>query len=221
MKLLLSTLALTAFLAMSMTTTSIAQTSIIDYLGFGWETGGYPASNPGDALVFTGVTTSIDPIFGVDLGTTEVTFHVYGLISTGEFDDGFGNAIIGYTGGTLDIYGDGTQNADWGVFPPNATSPGTFNDGLLLFRGNFTDFTLVITPGGSGAYEGNLDGIAGDFLAGGCSGCAFTWGGAFTMDAGAQIPDGYDFQMDGVFELDNAVSTRATAWGALKALFDE
>jgi hypothetical protein len=219
MKNLLSTLALIALLAAAWTGTVEAQTSTIDYLGFSWEVGGFPASNPGDELQFTGVATSIDPLFGVDLGTVEVTFHAYGLISTGEFVDGFGNTVIGYTGGTLDIYSDAAENADWGINPPNASSPATFDDGLLLFRGAFSDFTLILTPSGAGAYEGNLDGVAGDILSGGCTGCAFTWGGAFTADIGAQIPDGYDIQMDGVFELDNAVSTERTGWGALKARF--
>jgi hypothetical protein len=221
MKLLLSIFAAALFLAATVTGPAQAQVSIIDYLGFAWEDGGFLPSNPGDEFVFTGVTTSLDAIFGVNLATHEVTFHAYGLISTGQFVDGFGNTIVAYAGGTLDIWVDAAEDADWGTNPPNATSPSTFSNGSLLFSGSFTSFTVVITPGGAGAYEGTLDGVGGTVLAGGCSGCAFTWGGAFTSDVGAQIPTGYDLQMDGVFELDNAVSTESTGWGALKARFSE
>jgi hypothetical protein len=220
MKPLLSILTLMALLTVAWSGPSLAQTSTVDYLGFGWEDGTFPPSNPGDELQFTGVATALDPLFGVDLSAVEVTFHVFGLISTGEFvDPGTGNTIVGYVGGMLEIYSDPLKNADWGINPPNPTSPSTFSDGLLLFEGSFTDFTLIMTPAGAGAYEGNLDGLAGAIVGAGCTGCAYTWGGAFTSDIGAQIPEGYDLQADGVFEVDNAVSTEATGWGALKARF--
>ena len=81
------------------------------------------------------------------------------------------------------------------------------------------DFTLFLDSAGGGAYEGSLDGIAGDALNDVCDDCAYTWGGAFTPQSGAQIPDGYDLQMDGIFELDLAVPTEQTGWGSLKALY--
>ena len=53
-----------------------------------------------------------------------------------------------------------------------------------------------------------------------CTGCVYTWGGNFLPDTGAQIPDGYDLQVDGVFEIEEAVSTENASWGSLKALFN-
>ena len=38
--------------------------------------------------------------------------------------------------------------------------------------------------------------------------------------SGAQIPDGYDIQIDGVFEIERAVSTEDASWGSVKALFN-
>lgn len=195
-----------------------AQVATIDYYGFGWETGGILPSNPTDVLYFTGVADFIDPVFEVDLGSAEVTFYCYDLTSTGQIDIG-GTWMVGYVGGTLEVRVDPAQNADWGTFPPNATSPGTFTDGALLFAGSFRNFTLFLDSAGGGAYEGALDGIAGSAINNVCDDCAYTWGGAFTPQSGAQIPDGYDLQMDGVFELDLAVPTERTGWGSLKALF--
>jgi len=195
-----------------------SQVATVDYYGYGWETGGIPPSNPGDMLLFTGVADFIDPVFGVDLGLAEVTFYCYDLTSTGQIDIG-GTLMVGYVGGMLEIWVDPAKNADWGTFPPNATSPSTFMDGSLLFQGSFRNFTLFLDSAGGGAYEGSLDGIAGDALNDVCDDCAYTWGGAFTPQSGAQIPDGYDLQMDGVFELDLAVPTEQTGWGSLKALY--
>jgi len=218
MKLLLSVVVVGLLLATGPGLAS-AQIANIDYVGFGWEDGGLPPSDPGDELIFTGVANYADPVYGVDLSAIEVTFYVYDLVSTGQVDVGGGTLQIGYTGGTLEIWGDPAKNADWGVFPPNATAPSTFADGTLLFRGTFLNFTLFLTAGGSGAYEGSLDGVAGDFISGICADCAYTWGGAFTEDVGAQIPDGYDVQIDGQFELDQAVATHETGWGRLKSLY--
>ena len=192
---------------------------LVDYVGFAYETGGLLPSDPGDELVFTAVATNVDPLTGVDLGTAEVTFYVYGLISTGQGTDVFGNAIITYSGGTLEVWRDFAQNADWGVNPPNATSPSTFGDGTLLFQGDFVSFVLVMNPTtGAGAYEGYLDGIGGTLISA-CSGCGYTWGGAFGENSGAQILEGYDLQIDGVLEVDGSVTTETTDWGRIKSMY--
>lgn len=197
---------------------AFGQAPAIDYYGFAWEDGGFLPSNPGDVLSLTGVGTSADAIFGVDLGTEELTFYIYDLVSTGGFDIG-GTTVISYVGGFLEIYRDGAENADWGTAPPNPTSPSTFTDGSLFFQGSFNDLTIFITDAGYGSFEGTLDGLAGEMISEVCTGCAYSWGGSFTLDAGAQIPEGYDLQIDGVFEIEAAVPTESTSWGSMKALF--
>jgi hypothetical protein len=196
-----------------------AQVAILDYLGYGWEDGGLPPSNAGDQLRIACVATAADPIFGVNLGSEEVTLYAYNLISTGGVPDGFGNTIISYSGGVLELWRDPAQDADWGVFPPNATSPSTFMNGSLLLQATFNDFVVVLTPSGAGAYEGHLDGVAGALISA-CSDCLYTWGGAFGDASGAQVPDGYDLQIDGVLEVDEAISQQQNSFGALKALFE-
>lgn len=213
---MLMTLMLVALFALP----AFGQASAIDYYGFAWEDGGFPPSNPGDMLVFTGVGDAADPIFGVDLGTEELTFYMYDLVSTGEIPMGGGVNMVNFVGGYLEIYRDGAQNADWGIAPPNATAPSTFVDGTLFFKGSFVSMTMFLNPDGSGAYEGALDGLGGTMIDDVCTGCVYTWGGNFFGPSGAQIPDGYDLQVDGVFEIEEAVSTEETSWGSVKALFN-
>ncbi len=199
---------------------AFGQASAIDYYGYAWETGGFPPSEVGDVLVFTGVTDFADPVFGVDLETEEVTFYMYDLVSTGSMDIGGGTLQINYTGGYLEIYRDAGMNAAWGISPPNPTSPSTFIDGTLFFKGSFNSMTAYLAVSGYGSYEGSLDGIGGTMIDEVCTGCVYTWGGSFTPATGAQIPDGYDLQVDGVFEIEEAVSTENSNWGSVKALFN-
>ncbi len=199
---------------------ALGQVYSVDYLGYGWETGGILPSDAGDELVITSVADNVDPAFGVDLGTTELTLHIYGLVSTGQVDMG-GYIGVNYSGGTMEIYQDAALNADWGVNPPNLTSPSTFNDGDLFFRGTFTSFTIYFDAAGAyGSFEANLDGVDGSIINSMCTNCVYTWGGTFSQEAGAQIPAGYDLQIDGVFEIDSAVPVQATSWGSVKALFN-
>ncbi|MBU0743643.1 hypothetical protein KKG45_01715 [bacterium] len=209
----------TAIALVVLATSVLAQNPAIDYIGYAWETGGLLPSDAGDELIVTAVATGADPIFQVDFGVDELTFYMYGMISGGETPIGGGTVMINYSGGYLDIYRDPAQNADWGVDPPSAVSPGTFTDGALAFRGAFISLTFFYAAGGSGAYEGTLNGLDGEVLDDICADCAYTWGGSFTLDAGAQIPDGYHLQMDGVFELDGSVSNETSTWGGVKALY--
>jgi hypothetical protein len=211
---------MTLAMAVAFAIPAFGQASSIDYLGYAWEDGGFLPSNPGDVLIFTGGAVGADPVFGVDLGTEEVTFYMYDLVSTGEVPIGGGTVMISYSGGMLEIYRDPAQNADWGIAPPNPTSPSTFIDGTLYFQGAFVNMTVFMSPGGYGSYEGTLDGIGGTMIDDVCTGCVYTWGGNFTPDTGAQIPDGYDLQVDGVFEIEEAVSTENASWGSVKALFN-
>jgi hypothetical protein len=211
-------MAMVLVLAFAMPT--FGQVAAIDYYGYAWETGGFPPSEPGDDLVLVGVGDWADPMFGVDLGNEEITFYMSALTSTGGVDVGGGTLMINYVGGFLEIYRDPSQNAAWGINPPNPTAPSTFVDGTLFFQGSFNTMTVFLNPGGDGAFEGTLDGIGGTMIDDICSDCVYTYGGNFTPPSGAQIPDGYDLQVDGVFEIDRAVSTETSSWGSVKALFN-
>lgn len=192
--------------------------ALVDYVGFGWETGGILPSNANDELKFTAVATQIDALFGVDLQVEEVTIYVDGLLSAGQFNMGT-SWLIGYSGGHIEVYSDVSQDADWGVFPPNGQL-GTFTNGTLLFEGDFTSFTVQMDLGGNaGAFEGIIDGVGGT-VANACTDCAYTFGGIFG-DQIAQVPDGYDLQIDGGLEVCETVPNDAQSFGSIKALFHD
>jgi hypothetical protein len=206
-------------LVMAATPAAAGQIALMDYTGFGWEDGGVPVSNPGDVLVITAVAQSFDPRFNVAPTTQEVTIYIYNLVSTGEFPAGT-ETVIAYTGGNIEIYEDPVLDHDWGTFPPNP-EVSTFTNGSLLLEGAFTDFVLIISANGAGVYEGNIDGVGGTAAAicDGLADCAYTFGGAFSREI-AQVPDGYDLQIDGTLEVDAAVPATPTSFGAVKALFN-
>lgn len=214
---LLASLVIPLFLSFS--AVASAQTALVDYVGFAFEDGGFPPSNPGDVLTVLTVAAAVDPVFGVPAGN-EVTIVLSDLVSAGEFTDGFGTTIVAYTGGTLSMYADASNDSDWGTNPPNGTAPASFENGDLVFQGAFTDFTLFLGSTGAGAFEGNLDGTGGSALANVCIDCAYSFAGVFTDATGAQIPDGYDVQVDGTLEVDSAVNNDESSFGGLKSRFN-
>ena len=195
-----------------------ALAAIVDYVGFGWETGELEVSEAGDELTMAFVVTQIDDLFGIELGLTEATIFIEGLVSEGQATDSDDVTTITYTGGTLRLYADPSFDSDWGVEPTNATVPSTFVNGDLVFEGAFTAFTLVMMPGG-GAFEGFLDGTGGSALMEPCTDCAYTFGGTFSNRSEAQIPAGYDLQIDGILDVESAVATEDISFDGLKALY--
>jgi len=197
-----------------------SRAAMVDYVGFGWETGGITTSLPGDELAIAAVVTQIDALFGIDLNAVEGTLYIEGLTSLGAvFNPSTEVTSISYTGGTLSLYADPSWDHDWGTNPASGTVPGTFVNGDLLFEGTFTDFSLLLQASGGGVFEGYLHATGGSALAGPCSDCAYTFAGAFATPSGAQIPEGYDLQVDGVLEIESAVATENINWGSLKNLY--
>ena len=200
-----------------------AATNIIDYQGFAWEDGGFLPSNPGDILSFVGVTDNIDVIFGINLGTEELTIYVTDLVSTGQVDLGGGVLAISYVGGTLALWNDAAMNHDYGVNPVNATAPSTFVDGSLFLGGTFSSFVMYFhSPSGTGSYEGDISWTSGSALGTvqGIENSGFTFGG--TLDdaaASGTVPNGYDLQVDGVIEVDVIVAVEEETWSGVKSLF--
>jgi len=217
----LRTMLVALFVLGALVPATIAQgIEISDYIGYAWETGGFPPSDPGDVLQFVGVADWMDPIAGVDLATEEVTYYVYGLTSLGASTDdpAVGYTTYYYSGGTLEMYRDSAKNAAYGINPANASAPSTFTDGTLLLKGAFTSFAITFDPFGGASYGGAADGLAGEFITS-CSGCIYSWGGTYTVDVGAQIPEGYDMQLDGILQIDSAVPTTDASWGTIKSQY--
>jgi hypothetical protein len=76
-----------------------------------------------------------------------------------------------------------------------------------------------MTAGGGGSFEGTLNGLGGEILGDLCTDCAYTWGGTFTQETGADIPAGYDMQMDGELLIEGSVANEFETWSGVKNLF--
>lgn len=198
-----------------------ADTNIIDFQGYAWEDGGFLPSNAFDELNIVGITDSADAIFGVDLGTDELTVYATDLISTGQVPLGGGSYAVSYNGGTLQIWQDPAMNHVFGINPPNGTAPSTFVDGTLLLGGTFDSFVLFFNTGtGSGTYQGTVTWNAGTALGTvlGIQNDGFTFGGVLNPSGGSVI-EGYDLQVDGVIEISVIIAVEKTTWGEIKNLY--
>jgi len=212
-----------ALCSLTGTTAVHAQFPLIDYQGFAWETGGFPASNPGDFLNLVAIVDDLDAVFGIDLGVDEVTVYATGLVSTGEIPLGGGFLAINYVGGTLDVYQDPSMDAAFGINPANATVPSTFTNGGLFLGAVVTSFFLFYdTTNGVGSYEGNITFTAGSGLASvqGIEADGYTFGGTLNSIASSgNIPEGYDLQIDGAIEVRVSIAVEEKTWGGVKDLY--
>lgn len=198
-----SRLFLAVVLFASLFSAAASRATTIDYQGYAFETGGFPASDPGDTLWIPIVATGVASTLGIDLATTEVTGWISGLVSAGAVDVGDGIQSIAYTTGRIEIYRDLSLDHDFGEFPPNRTAPATFTNGELCLAGEVSDFVLYFdAESQSGAYEGNID-----FTQGACletlnagSARGFTFGGVLARAVSGSMPAGYDLSIDGYLE---------------------
>lgn len=191
--------------------------NVIHLSGHTWETGGFPSSEPGDVLEGVGVVNQIVSPLYWSPDIFSYTWHAFDLASPGESVYG-STRVVEYLGGRFMIHVDWQpSNHDYGIFPPNATSPSTFTDGHATYlEAMFTSFTLTYnTATSSGSFVGAL---------------LFTAGNAFpqlqTADGwtvGADIsgvsPAGYDLQVNGTVFVDGPLPVQQETWGSLKALY--
>jgi hypothetical protein len=166
---------------------------------------------------------NIDPIFGVNIFTDELSVYANNLVSTGQVNFGGGFFGISYTGGNLELWQDPTPDADFGTNPPNATVPSTFTNGTLFLSGLFQSFFMFFdTNFGVGSYEGFVTFNGGTALGtvNGLQVDGFTYGG--TLDSAASVghvPAGYDLQVDGVIEALIVVAVQEKSWSRIKGLY--
>ncbi|MFQ5511946.1 MAG: hypothetical protein ACE5EO_08865 [Candidatus Krumholzibacteriia bacterium] len=125
--------------------TAHADSVVLNHFGFVYETGGFPTSIPGDTLTGLGVVTFANPSISCDFATSELTWIIRDLVSEGETSpDGGRTLITSYTGGTIGLHCDPALNHDWGINPPNASAPSSFEDGDPVLIGAFSQFTLLM-----------------------------------------------------------------------------
>jgi hypothetical protein len=124
---------------------------------------------------------------------------------------------VSYAGGLFTIYVDWLpSNHDYGINPPNATVPWTFNDGISTYLdGYFTGFTLTFnTTSQSGSFSGTLNFTGGDVY----PLLTATDGWTFGANVAGFSPTGYDLQMNGDVYL-QVVAVEEQSWGGIKSLY--
>lgn len=192
------------------------QNQILHVSGHSWEDGGFPPSNPGDVAYIVGDLNDIEDPLVWDTANYSYTFYVRSLVAIGESNVG-GTRVAPYTGGLFTIYVDWLpSNGDFGINPPNLTSPSTFTDGISVYLdGFFQDFTLTYNDlTQSGSFTGTLNFTGGDVF----PLLTATTGWTFGANLAGVSPTGYDLQMNGDVFL-AVVGVEDESWGGIKSLY--
>jgi hypothetical protein len=176
---------------------------LLDFLGYGWETNAFPPSESGDVLEIPVVVDNLSKALGINLEDEELTGRMSGLVSEGAQELSPGLFLVHYSGGELTFHRDPSQDHDFGVDPPNATSPSTFVNGTLCLRGELQDFRLYYhEPTGAGSMEATVVFTEGECLSAlsALDPVGFTFGGFLTRSSNGAVVEGYDMQLDGFLE---------------------
>jgi hypothetical protein len=205
------------FLLAMAATPAFAEQVILHMSGSSWETGGFPPSNLGDEFEAVGILNDIEEPLVWDTANYSYTWHVRDLSSIGEVIVGT-TRVVTYGGGLLTIYVDFLpSNHDYGVNPPNATSPSTFTDGFSTYLdGFFTDFTLTFNHAtNTGNFVGTLTFTGGDVY----PLLSNPEGWTFGSNIAGFGPTGYDLELNGDVYLETTVSVEEHSWGGIKGLY--
>jgi hypothetical protein len=199
---------------------------LADFRGFDYEdpnsTPGF--GNVGDGYNSVGLVVEVNPaLLTINDVANEYTYRFKNLnaVST-ESAPPF--LFVFYSPGDFDMYEDdrtlGTPGT-YGVNPPNATSPSTFEDGVNILGGTVTNFVLTLDlSSGTGSFNGDIA-----FNRGTQSGSippaqlnGWTFAG-LTSGSGTGTPEGYQHQVDGEIRVPDVVPTRSTTWGQVKSTY--
>ena len=164
---------------------------------------------------------------------TEYTVYGFGFVSAGTVitPGGFANAYTTvYSGGTVEVWQDGSPDAAFGTNPPNATVPSTFNDGSLFLR--MTVPSLTVTFSKQNSNQNVLGGLADS----GPPNCTATAGSALPLlfPSGqpcplrltggwlakpGNFPAGYSAHYDGKIDVDCPTPATPSTWGRVKSQY--
>jgi len=189
---------------------------------FFYEPGATPYNSiAGSEMKIVGTVSKFDgplAFLNPTMGTTEYTFFVHNLISTGTapFPPFY---ITVYNGGNIEIYADNAKNATFAPLP-SPLVPATFIDGTLILSGtmnNFNTQTNTITPHNTGVAEGNISWTGGS-LYDLVSQCPALFTGGLTWFPDVMIP-GYLFRHDGKIDHECPTPTQQGTWGRIKSIY--
>jgi hypothetical protein len=199
--------------------TSVAaqETTIIHITGHSWEDGAFPPSTLNDEMQAVGIITGVEQPLQWDPASFSYTWYMRQLISLGEVIFGT-TRLVNYAGGLITFYVDVLpSNHDYGINPPNATSPSTFTDGISIYLdGEFTEFTLTFNDvSQAGSFTGTINFTGGDVFPLLQDPQGWTLG----SNIAGVSPTGYDLQLNGDVFLQGPISVDDMSWGAIKSLY--
>ena len=195
------------------------------YTGLDYTTPSHGAAVPflaaGDEYRSVGFMTSFSTMF---TGVTGAGEHTYSLAGAQVNDVSFVGNVLEVTfapHARFRIYEDPANNGDYGVNPPNGTSPSSFTDGTLFLGADVNSLVLVYDYD---THQGNFEGLA--TLDEG----AALWVIAPSRRAGwvlggqagqpnASVPAGYVNQINGEMQIPSAVPAAHKTWGQIKTLY--
>lgn len=208
---------LLALAALLVASAAFAQDEQILFVsGNAWEDGGFPPSTVGDKFHAVGILNDIGNPLIWDTENYSYTWWVRDLVSLGETVIGPVH-VASFSGGLFTVYVDWLpSNHDYGINPPNATAPDTFNDGISTYLdGFFTDFEINFNDlSQTGTFQGTVSFTGGDVF----PLLTATEGWTFGSNLAGFSPDGYDVQLNGQVEL-FVVSVEEKSFGAIKSLY--
>ncbi len=205
--------------------TATAQILLLDYVGFDYEDPNPDPLNFGEAGSeyhslgeVPGLFTPLAP----NQLTNEYTYHIFGLSPVSSSPVG-PFVIVNYGPGTIQVWEDSKTLGtpfDYGVSPPNLTSPATFVDGSLFLEGALSGFQFVFnTTSNSGSFEAAFAVTGGSQLANIPANQRLGWTFAGATANSLDVPAGYLHQVDGQIFLDRPVPSTPTSWGKIKASY--
>ena len=223
MRSLVTTLSLAMLVLAAAPPAARAQSLLFDYVGFDYES---PDPLPGEfgeagsGYVALGTVPYLFAPLVTNTAANEYTFVIDQLTSTGFIPVG-PYRVVSYSGGRIRIFEDprvGGTLADFGTAPPNASAPGTFEDGAMILEGTLTNFQFSVDTGnGAGSFEAvfNVSGGLqfGNFAPNNLAGWTFSGSTGNALN----IPSGYAHQIDGQTFLNSPTNVRRSSWGRLKA----
>lgn len=200
-----------------------AASVLLDYVGFDYES---PNPDPlqfgelGSGYVSVGEVPVLAAPLIYDQVNNEYTYVMSGLTAINRQTVG-PFIIVDYTPGNFSAYEDSKTlgtSFDYGVNPPNATAPSTFNDGTLYLSGAVTAFRFVFnTTENSGSFEAEFEATGGSQLGNIPVNDRKGWTFAGATSNALNIPAGYAHQIDGQIILEQPVPAHEASWGRLKA----
>lgn len=200
-----------------------AQSLIIDYVGFDYESPSFGSfGQVGAGYVGVGLVPGVFLPLVSDSANNQYTYVVSGMHVVSRTVVGT-HVIIAYSPGTLAVYEDSKASGTPAVFapnPPNGQVPGTFTDGSLYLSGTLTNFAYILNlANGSGSYEADCVWDAGAHLGDIPGTDRNGWTFAGTTTNAVNIPQGWSHQVDGQNFITTPTVTRRSSWGGLKTQY--